>query len=76
MIPPVAVFCGICGICGISPEALHARKMSFGEKLYFLTVLGLKETPQIPQTPQPAGRLPGSNVQAAVVFSLSPHPHR
>ena len=48
-----AGFSGVCGVCGVSLEALMREKIVSWVKLYFLTVEGLKETPLIPQTPQP-----------------------
>jgi hypothetical protein len=57
MTPLNALICGYCGYCGSFLEAKHARKSSFFGKLYFLTLLGLKQSPQSPQYPQPCRAL-------------------
>jgi hypothetical protein len=59
VIPQTAGVSGVCGVCGVSLEALTREKIVFWLKLYSLTVERLKQTPLIPQTPQPplSGRL-------------------
>ena len=56
--PQTGGSCGVCGVCGLSLEALTRRKKVSWVKLCFLNVEGLKETPLIPQTPQPGINLP------------------
>ena len=58
MIPQNGGSCGVCGVCGVSLDALTRGKKVSWVKLYFLNIEGLKETPLIPQTPQPGINLP------------------